>query len=154
MTEQPDFAILLAAGYRALTDELRTAHLGAGLEVRPSFGFVIRAVAAEQPTINRLAELLDVTKQAASQLAAEVERAGFIERFEDPADRRRRRLRLTARGAKVRAIALRTSAELERQLADEVGADGLAACRRALVALVTRAGGLEDVLARRSRIVS
>jgi DNA-binding MarR family transcriptional regulator len=152
MTDEPDFAILLAASYRALVDELRSAHLGAGLEVRSSFGFVIRAVAAEQPTINRLAELLDVTKQAASQLADEVQAAGYLERFEDPADRRRRRLRLTPDGERVRAIALETSAELERYLAAEVGQDALAGCRSALIALVTRTGALDDVLARRSRL--
>ena len=36
--------------------------------MRPSFGFVLRAVAAEEPTVSRLAELLGVTKQAASRL--------------------------------------------------------------------------------------
>lgn len=152
-TDGPDFAILIAASYRALTDELRTAQLRAGLEVRPSFGFVIRSVAAEQPTINRLAGLLDVTKQAASQLADEAEAAGFVERFADPSDRRRRRLRLTARGEQVRAIALERSAELERELAAEVGQDSVDACRAALIALVTRNGALEDVLARRARLV-
>jgi DNA-binding MarR family transcriptional regulator len=152
VSDEPDFAILLAAGYRALVDELRGAHLAAGLDLRPSFGFVIRAVAAEQPTINRLAELLDVTKQAASQLADEVQAAGYLERFEDPADRRRRRLRLTPEGERVRAIALQTSAELERYLEAEVGPEALAACRRALIALVTRNGALDDVLARRARL--
>jgi DNA-binding MarR family transcriptional regulator len=150
---QPDFAILIAASFRALTDELRDAQLSAGLEVRPSFGFVIRSVAAEQPTINRLAELLDVTKQAASQLADETEAAGFVERFTDPTDRRRRRLRLTAPGEQVRSVALARSAALEAELAAEVGPDALAACRRTLIALITRNGALDDVLARRSRMV-
>jgi len=150
--DDPDFAILLAAGYGALTDELRSATLDAGLQVRPSFGFVIRAVAAEEPTINRLAELLDVTKQAASQLADEAHAAGFVERFEDPTDRRRRRLRLTPKGEQVRAVALRTSARLEAELAAELGDDAVEACRATLIALVTRTGALEDVLARRARL--
>ena len=78
---EPDLAILIAAGYGALTERLATAMDERGIEgMRPSFGFVIRAVAAEQPTITRLAELLDVTKQSASGLADEAERAGFIER--------------------------------------------------------------------------
>jgi DNA-binding MarR family transcriptional regulator len=128
------------------------AHLRAGLDVRPSFGFVIRAVAAEQPTINRLAQLLDVTKQAASQLADEVQAAGYVERFDDPTDRRRRRLRLTERGQQVREIALATSEALERELAADVGPDALAACRSTLVALLTRTGTLEDVVARRARV--
>jgi DNA-binding MarR family transcriptional regulator len=150
---QPDLAILLAAAYGALIQELRSAHEAAGLEVRPAFGFVIRAVAAEEPTINRLAQLLDVTKQAASQLADEVQQAGFIERFDDPADRRRRRLRLTELGRSVRETSLRTSAALERDLAAELGTEAVAGCRATLLALSARAGALEDVLARRARLV-
>src|SRR5919204_5198045 len=100
---EPDIAILLAAGYRAVADRLGRDMQRAGLaDMKPSYGFVIRAVAAEEPTINRLAELLEVTKQAASRLADEMERDGFIERRPDPEDRRRLRLCLTAKGKRVR----------------------------------------------------
>jgi DNA-binding MarR family transcriptional regulator len=151
--DDPDLAILLAAGYRALTDELQQTMRRAGLDVRPSFGFVIRAVAAEEPTINRLAQMLDVTKQAASRLADEVEHAGFIERYGDANDRRRTRLRLTQKGTLVRSRALNTSAALERKLAADVGSDAVEACRATLLALITHAGALEDVLARRARLI-
>ncbi|MFL5864817.1 MAG: MarR family winged helix-turn-helix transcriptional regulator [Solirubrobacteraceae bacterium] len=152
--DPPDLAILLAAGYRALTERLAAAMEARGIDrMRPSFGFVIRAVAAERPTITRLAEMLDVTKQSASGLADEAERAGFIERVADPGDRRSRRLRLTAKGEQVRATALATSAELERELDGELGADGLGAMRSGLLALVTSTGDLEHVLARRARLV-
>ncbi|MFL5865181.1 MAG: MarR family winged helix-turn-helix transcriptional regulator [Solirubrobacteraceae bacterium] len=152
--DPPDLAILLAAGYRALTERLAGAMEGRGIAgIRPSFGFVIRAVAAEQPTITRLAEMLDVTKQSASGLADEAERAGFIERVADPADRRSRHLRLTSKGEQVRVTALATSAQLERELEGELGAAGLDALRSGLLALVTSTGDLEDVLARRARLV-
>ncbi|MGH2884010.1 MAG: MarR family winged helix-turn-helix transcriptional regulator, partial [Solirubrobacteraceae bacterium] len=99
--DEPDLAILLAAAYRALTERLGDAMNKRRIEgMRPSFGFVIRAVAAEQPTITRLAEMLDVTKQSASSLADEAERAGFIERVAVAGDRRSRHLRLTAKGRK------------------------------------------------------
>ncbi|MGZ4311648.1 MAG: MarR family winged helix-turn-helix transcriptional regulator [Solirubrobacteraceae bacterium] len=152
--EPPDLAILLAAGYRALTERLASAMDARGIEgMRPSFGFVIRAVAAEQPTITRLAELLDVTKQSASGLADEAERAGFIERVTLPGDRRSRHLRLTAKGESVRATALATSAQLERELERRLGPAGLAAMRDGLLGLVTSTGDLEHVLARRARLV-
>jgi DNA-binding MarR family transcriptional regulator len=151
---EPDLAILIAAGYRALTERLAAAMDAGGIEgMRPSFGFVIRAVAAEQPTITRLAELLDVTKQSASGLADEAERAGFIERVPVPGDRRSRHLMLTAKGEQVRATALATSDALEHELASEFGPDGLAAMRAGLLALVTSTGDLEHVLARRARLV-
>ena len=115
---------------------------------------MIRSVAAEQPTINRLAELLDVTKQAASQLADEAEGAGFVERFADPSDRRRRRLRLTAQGRagprdRARSEVPSSSGSSPPKSAQEA----VDACRAALIALVTRNGALEDVLARRARLV-
>ena len=152
--EAPDLAILLAAAYRALTERLGDAMDRRRIEgMRPSFGFVIRAVAAEQPTITRLAEMLDVTKQSASALADEAERAGFVERVAVASDRRSRHLRLTAKGRRVRATALAASNELERELEQALGAGGLAAMRAGLLEIVTRSGALEDVLARRARLV-
>jgi len=152
--DSPDLAILLAASYRTLTERLGAAVEDAGIDgMRPSFGFVIRAVAAEQPTITRLAEMLDVTKQSASTLADEVERAGFVERTTVPGDRRSRHLRLTAKGQEVRDAALSTSRRLERELEAEIGARGLAGLRAGLLALVTASGDLDRVMARRARLV-
>lgn len=149
---RPDLAILLAASARALGDELGTTMEAAGYEVRPAFGFVIRAVAAEEPTLSRLAELLGVSKQAASQLADEVETAGFVERVPHPEDRRSRRLVLTAQGRDVRKRALATSARLERQLVRAVGRDAVDGCRATLLALLARSGDTETVNARRARM--
>jgi DNA-binding MarR family transcriptional regulator len=154
VTEPPDLAILLAAAYRTLTERLAAAIEDRGIEgMRPSFGFLIRAVAAEQPTITGLAEMLDVTKQSASALADEAERAGFVERAAVPGDRRSRYLRLTAKGEQVRATALSTSRALEHELQRELGAGGLAAMRDGLLALVTTSGDLDRVMARRARLV-
>jgi DNA-binding MarR family transcriptional regulator len=152
--DEPDLAILLAAAYRALTERLGDAMDKRRIEgMRPSFGFVIRSVAAEQPTITRLAEMLDVTKQSASALADEAERAGFIERVAVVGDRRSRHLRLTAKGRKVRATALAASGQLERELEAALGASVVADLRAGLLEIVTRSGALEDVLARRARLV-
>jgi hypothetical protein len=50
-------------------------------------------------------------------------------------------------------VILATSAAIEEELRSEVGPDAVAALRRSLLALVTREGSLEDVLARRARPV-
>lgn len=152
--DAPDLAILLAACYRSLTERLAAAMEANGIEnMRPSFGSVIRAVTAEQPTITRLAEMLDVTKQSASGLANEAERAGFIERAAVPGDRRSRHLRLTAKGENVRATALAASDQLERELQADIGPRAVAGMRAGLLALVSKTGDLNDVLARRARII-
>jgi DNA-binding MarR family transcriptional regulator len=152
--ESPDLAILLAAAYRALTERLGEAMDAGHIDgMRPSFGFVIRAVAAEEPTITRLAEMLDVTKQSASGLADEAVRAGFVKRAVAEGDRRTRHLRLTAKGRKVRETALAASDRLERELEDAIGAGAVAGLRAGLVAIVSQSGALDDVLARRARLV-
>lgn len=150
----PDLVILVAAGYRAVVERLTADMRAAGIAgVRPAYGFVIRAVAAEEPTMNRLAELLDISKQAASKLAQQMVRGGFLVRVTDERDRRQTRLRLGAKGKRVRDQALATSAALERELRRAAGPASVDGLRRALLDLLARQGGLEDVLARRARPV-
>jgi len=152
--DEPDLAILIAAAYRALTEMLGDAMEARRITgMRPSFGFVIRSVDAEQPTITRLAEMLGVTKQSASALADEAERAGFVERVAAASDRRSRHQRLTGKGRRVRATALAASNKLERELEAALGEDATAGLRAGLLEIVTRSGALEDVLARRARLV-
>src|SRR4051794_16032738 len=119
--------------------------------MRPSFGFVLRAVAAEQPTVSRLAELLGVTKQGASRLADDMVSLGYLKRVEDPADRRRTRLRLSARGERVRARALAESHAMEEELRERFGAGKVRQLRALLTDFVERHGGAEELAAQRSR---
>jgi DNA-binding MarR family transcriptional regulator len=154
LTTLPDLAILLAASYRVVAERLLAAMGEAGIRgMRPLYGFVIRAVAAESLTINALAERLDVTKQAASTLAEAMVRAGFLLRRGDPADRRRAVLSLSAKGRAVQDVAQHTSASMERELRARLGDADVVALRRALMSFVARHGGLTDVLARRAKPV-
>src|SRR5437868_14352665 len=96
LTNSPDLAILIVAANRVIIDRLLAAQRAQGFrDIRPRHGFVVRAVFSERPTINELAELLDTSKQAASKLADDMVRSGYLERVPDPADRRVARLRLT-----------------------------------------------------------
>ena len=83
--------------------------------MRPHWGFVIRALHATPLPLARLAELLDVTKQAAQQTVDDMEAAGLVERTADPADGRRKLLGLTDDGRRVRTTALEVSATLESE---------------------------------------
>jgi DNA-binding MarR family transcriptional regulator len=149
---QPDFAILLTAASRCVADRLvdAVATVGDGA-MRPSFGFVLRAVAAEQPTVSRLAELLGVSKQAASRLADDMVTAGFLARSNDPDDRRRTSLKLTATGENVRARALAESTAMEAELRDRFGDSAVGQLRELLIDFVERHGGGAELAARRSR---
>src|SRR4051794_37284216 len=119
---EPDLALLIVAANRCLADRLATAVATAGGEsMRPSFGFVLRAVAAETPTVSRLAEMLGVTKQAASRLADDMVSLGYLTRVADPGDRRLTRLQLSPAGERVGARARAESHAIEAELRERFG---------------------------------
>ena len=152
MIDEPDLAILLVAANRCLNDRLVAAVRDAGArDMRPAFGFVIRAVAAEEPTVGRLAEMLGVSRQAASKVSDEMVERGYLLRRADPADRRRTRLRLSAKGCRVRERAAAESEAIEAELRDTAGDRAVRGLRRALLAFVEQEGALEEVRALRSR---
>jgi DNA-binding MarR family transcriptional regulator len=153
MVDEPDLAIILVAANRCLGDRLTAAVRETGArDARPAFGFVIRAVDAEEPTVTRLAELLGVSRQAASKLADEMVQRGYLLRAPDPDDRRRTRLRLSAKGRRVRERAAAESAAIEAELRAAVGDRAVDGLRRALLAFVEREGALDEVRALRSRV--
>ena len=85
----PDLAILVTGAARVVADRLGAAVERAGIEdMRSSYGFLIRALAAGDRTLTELAQLLGVSKQAAIKVVDEMERRGYLERCTDPADRR------------------------------------------------------------------
>jgi len=51
--------------------------------------------------MSQISERFDVTAAAASQLVDKLVQAGYIERTEDPSDRRAKLLKLSAKGAKL-----------------------------------------------------
>lgn len=139
MIDEPDLAIILVAANRCLSDRLTAAVRQTGArDARAAFGFVIRAVDAEEPTVTRLAD--------------EMVQRGYLLRARDPDDRRRTRLRLSAKGRRVRQRAAAESAAIEAELRAEVGDRAVDGLRRALLAFVEREGALDEVTALRSRV--
>src|SRR3954468_816000 len=132
--DEPDTAVLLAAANRVLTDRLLAAMDAAGLPMRPAWGYVIRALHARPLPLARLAELLDVTKQAAQQTVDDMQAAGLLARSPDPRDGRRKLVGLTDEGRRVRATALGVSTALEAEIGDQESR----ALRRALLGMIER----------------
>jgi DNA-binding MarR family transcriptional regulator len=92
-----------------------------GERMRPSFGFVLRAVAAEEPTVSRLAELLGVAEQATTRLVDDMVTPGFLQRSEPRADRGQKRLHPSPAGKRIRERALAESREMEDELRRRCG---------------------------------
>jgi DNA-binding MarR family transcriptional regulator len=118
-----NLAILLREPFRAINDELmqRLAERGHP-EVRSAHGNVFQFLDDDGSRIGVLAQRAGVTKQAMAQLVAHLEQHGYVERVADPADRRAKRVRATARGKAVYAIARELMAEIDARLDQRLGA--------------------------------
>ncbi len=92
-------AVALLAAARAVVDGVSSGVRERGFaDVRPAHGFAFTRLARGGATITQLAEHLDITRQAAAQLADELVAKGYIERREYPGDARARLLVLTGKG--------------------------------------------------------
>jgi DNA-binding MarR family transcriptional regulator len=89
----------LLAASRALVDGISAGVRARGFDdVRPAHGFAFTRLAAGGATVTELAEHLDVTRQAAAQLADELVAKGYVRREPHPADARARLITLTSKG--------------------------------------------------------
>jgi DNA-binding MarR family transcriptional regulator len=80
-----------------------------------------------------LADEMQLSKQAVNDLLRDLERQGYIRRDVDPADRRSRLIRLTAKGMKLEDTVRLAARDAERQLERELGRDRVHSFREALV---------------------
>jgi len=130
---EPSLGMQFAFAFRALAD--RHAEVLSDLlddELKPAHAYLLRAVDAQPQSVGRLAELLQVTKQAASQMVDQLERRGLLTRSVNDADRRARDVTTTARGREVLATADRAWRLVEEEMAQVVGARRYAALTEAL----------------------
>lgn len=89
----------LLLGFRVLIDDLHAELARQGHpDLRPMHGFVLQAIGEDGTTAVDLGRRLGISKQAAGKAVDGLERLGYVERFSDPGDARRRVVRLTERG--------------------------------------------------------
>lgn len=97
-----ELPLLLFAGFRTLIDRLHAELARQGHpDMRPAHGFAMQAIAAGGPTgatASDIGRRLGVSKQAAGKTVDRLLAVGYAERADDPADARRKLVRLTARG--------------------------------------------------------
>lgn len=139
---QEDLGVLISKALTVIVDDLH-AHLAkAGFaDVRPTFGFVFRALHAQAMSLSELAALLKITPQGALKTVSEMIHLGYVERCDDPSDGRVRRLLLTARGSAALREARKYHARLEGELTAALGAPSVAASREVLSRIVDGKGG-------------
>ena len=125
--------MLLREPFLAMTGHLHRRLAEAGhTEVRPAHGAVFQFLDDAGTRVSALAERAQMTKQSMAELVAHLEARGYVERVPDPADRRARLVRATARGRALLPIAMGAIAETETSWANRLGEDGMAELRRLL----------------------
>jgi DNA-binding MarR family transcriptional regulator len=126
--------------YRPLARTLRVynRYLVAELQVRgfsdfsPAFPQILSNLDTAGTRIGVLAARAGMTRQAAGQLIAEIERCGYVQRRSAPDDARATVVRFTPRGRRLLDTVFVLVERFEAQLAAIVGADELARLNRAL----------------------
>ncbi|GAB7189704.1 hypothetical protein NUM3379_04100 [Kineococcus sp. NUM-3379] len=121
---------------RAMEARVLAALAAAGFDdLTAAQGRVFARIDPEGTRLTGLAERALVTKQTAGFLVDQLERAGYVERVPDPADRRARLVRIAERGRAAVDVARATEAQVEAEWSRFLGAEDVAALRRGLTRL-------------------
>lgn len=119
-----ELPLLLFAGFRTLIDRLHTRLATEGHPgLRPAYGFAMQAIGTQGATASDIGRRLGVSKQAAGKTVDRLLAVGYAERTDDPADARRRLVRLTERGYDALARSAAIFDELRAEWAATLGAD-------------------------------
>jgi DNA-binding MarR family transcriptional regulator len=139
---------LLRHARSAYTISVRQELSAAGFDDLPGNGpYVLGGLVNHGGSAADLVDQLGISKQAASRLVDVLVEAGYLERGEDPDDRRRTILTATARGEAAAAATAAGVAEVDQRLARSLGAAQRTALREGLVALIGVADELRGDLA-------
>ncbi len=109
-------------------------------DIRPAHFTVFQHLPPEGIRLTALAEAALLTKQSMGYLVDDLEASGYIERVPDPADRRAKVLRLTARGRAVEDTVREVIRQIEASWAARLGQDEyqqLVRLLRALIAILS-----------------
>lgn len=118
---------------------MRQALAEAGYDDVPKNGlYVIGGMALETAAVplSQLIEELGISKQSASQLVDTLVTRGYLQRTEDPNDRRKLTITLTERGRDAAATQSAAGKKIDTALIECVGQEDVLRTRRTLAALI------------------
>lgn len=131
-----ELPLLLFAGFRTLIDEVHAELARQGHpNVRPAYGFALQAIGLEGSAASDIARRLGISKQAAGKTVDRLVALGYAERADDPADARRRLVRLTGRGYDLLARSAAIFDQLRANWAATLGEERLRAIEDGLQAV-------------------
>ncbi len=119
-----ELPLLLLGGFRTLIDRLHARLADEGHPgMRPAHGFAMQAIGGRGATASEIGRRLGVSKQAAGKTVDRLLALGYAERADDPADARRKLVRLTPRGRDALARSAAVFDELRAEWSAVLGAD-------------------------------
>jgi DNA-binding MarR family transcriptional regulator len=134
--EEPNTGLLLYIPYRCLENRVIDALTRAGYtDITTAQMKIAQRIGPEGTRLTDLAEQAQVTKQTAGFLVDQLEKAGWVERVPDPADKRARLVRFAARGREALPVAAAAVAEVEAEWAAHLGKQRMTQLRRILTQL-------------------
>jgi DNA-binding MarR family transcriptional regulator len=111
---------------------LERAHLLGHTGLRPAHARLMVVLGWEGSRISDIARVQDVSKNAIGQLVNELEGLGYVERVDDPDDRRAKIVRYTRQGIEMMADAAAVGEHLDSEIEDIIGARRLGQLRSIL----------------------
>ncbi|MGK5556023.1 MarR family winged helix-turn-helix transcriptional regulator [Actinomadura kijaniata] len=127
-----ELPLRLLLAFRTIIDETHARLAEQGHPgMKPLYGFVFQAIGPGTTAVE-LGRRLGVSKQAAGKLVETLERLGYVERAADPADARRKVVRLTGHGVDALARSARIFDGIRDRWAAELGAERLRALESTL----------------------
>jgi DNA-binding MarR family transcriptional regulator len=134
--DQPNLGLLCFFPYRAMEGRVMDALAEAGFDdITLAQSRVFQRIGPNGTRVTDLAEQARISKQTATFLVDQLERAGYAERVPDPTDARARLVRIAARGEAGVAVARVVEAEVEAEWTRHLGKRDAAHLRRALTRL-------------------
>ena len=135
-SDQLGVGLLLFLPYRAMETRIFARLAEAGFDdFTPAQARVMQRIGPDGTRLTELAAAAQVTKQTASFLVDQLERAGYVRRTPDPTDARARLVRVAARGAAAQPVAAAVVAEVEAEWREHVGERRWRQLRESLVLL-------------------
>ncbi len=124
---------LLGSVKEDLLEEMYRRVAAAGYPgLRPSHGCIFRYLDVNGSRLSDLAQKSGMSKQAFGEHVANVEALGYVVRVPDPEDGRAKLVIPTSLGREVLILGRQIFADLEREWAEAVGEDRVAALRETL----------------------
>lgn len=132
-------AVLLRIAYNRLSEDIFRGVAAAGFaDLRPAHGNALESLALEDGLrLTDLAARAGIAPQSMGELVDDLVAKGYLERREDPADRRAKRIYLTAKGRANTEAGRAATRTVEERLSQTLGARQYHQLRRGLSRIIT-----------------